>query len=98
MAQIYPQIFVLVMLLGVPLSMVVVAMLAAHFHRDGYADLLDWKRTRSPELEAELELGDVDQMLAAQNRYRRQRGAPERSLEEATEHAYVVPRRSSPIS
>jgi hypothetical protein len=28
-------------------------------------------------------------MLAAQNRYRRLRGAPERSLEEVTDHAWA---------
>ena len=33
-----------------------------------------------------LERSDVAQMLAAQNRYRRQRGAPERTLEEALGH------------
>jgi hypothetical protein len=83
------QIYFLVMVLGVPLTIFVVAMLAGHFYRGGYEDVLDWKLTRSPEREAELELGDIDQMLAAQNRYRRRRGAPERSLEEVTEHAWA---------
>ena len=35
------------------------------------AEQVDWKPTRSPELEAELELDDVDQMLEAQNARRR---------------------------
>lgn len=41
------------------------------------ADLLDWKPTRSPETEIELEQGDIRQMIEAQNEYRRRRGAPE---------------------
>ena len=41
------------------------------------ADLLDWKPTRDYETEVQLEQDDIAQMLAAQNRYRRRRGAPE---------------------
>jgi hypothetical protein len=76
------QAYFLVMALGVPVAMLVLAMLGAAFYRDGYAKLLDWRPTRSPQREAELQHDDVDQMLAAQNRYRRLRGAPERDLDE----------------
>jgi hypothetical protein len=38
---------------------------------------VDWRPTRSPELEAQLELDDVDQMLEAQNARRRASGRPE---------------------
>jgi hypothetical protein len=41
------------------------------------ADLLDWKPTRSPEVEAQNEIDDVQQMIDAQNEYRRKRGADE---------------------
>jgi hypothetical protein len=41
------------------------------------ADVVDWKPTRSPELEAELELEDVAQMIEAQNERRRRDGRPE---------------------
>ena len=41
------------------------------------AEQVDWRPTRSPELEAELELEDVDQMLEAQNARRRASGRPE---------------------
>ena len=41
------------------------------------AEQVDWRPTRSPELEAELELDDVDQMLEAQNARRRASGRPE---------------------
>ncbi len=65
------------------LGLIVVAVLLLGYYYPGSgADLLDWSPTRSIELEAELELDDVEQMLAAQNARRRRRGAPERSLEE----------------
>lgn len=41
------------------------------------ADLVDWKPTRSVELEVELELDDVEQMLEANNERRRASGRPE---------------------
>ncbi|HEX4109070.1 MAG TPA: hypothetical protein VHX88_13110 [Solirubrobacteraceae bacterium] len=46
------------------------------------AQILDWKPTRSPELEAQNEADDVSQMLAAQNARRRRRGQPDRTLEQ----------------
>ena len=46
------------------------------------ADVLDWKPARSPELEAQLELDDIDQMLEAQNERRRRTGRPEISEDE----------------
>ena len=63
------------------LGVVFVAVMAlGHFYPGTGADVLDWRPTRSIELEAELELDDIDQMLAAQNERRRRRGAPERTL------------------
>jgi hypothetical protein len=41
------------------------------------ADQVDWKPTRSPELEVELELQDIDEMLEANNERRRRSGRPE---------------------
>jgi hypothetical protein len=79
------QTYFLSMVLGVPLLLLSLALIAGHFHRDGYAELLDWKPTRSPKLEVELELSDIQQMLAAQNRHRRRRGAAERTLEDVTD-------------
>ena len=38
---------------------------------------VDWRLTRSPEVEAELEVDDVDQMIEAQNRRRRASGRTE---------------------
>jgi hypothetical protein len=81
------QLYFLSMVLGFPVVILTVALFAGHFHRDGYDKLLDWKPTRSPEREVELELGDIEQMLAAQNRHRRRRGAPERTLAQVSERA-----------
>jgi hypothetical protein len=45
----------------------------------GPRDFLDWKPTRAPEVEAENEVDDVAEMLAAQNAFRRRRGLAERT-------------------
>lgn len=58
-------------------ALVVVLVLLARAYPGSGADLLDWKPTRSYETEAMLELDDVQQMIDAQNAYRRKRGAPE---------------------
>ena len=56
----------------------VLAVLTARLFRDYPAsELLDWKPTRSPEVEAQNEIDDVRQMMEAQNEYRRRRGAKE---------------------
>ena len=80
--------YFLLMVLGLPLLLVVISLFAGFFYREGPEELLDWRPTRSPEREAELEHGDVVQMLDALNRYRRRRGAAERSLEELTERGW----------
>jgi 3-methyladenine DNA glycosylase/8-oxoguanine DNA glycosylase len=57
-------------------------LLIGKYYPGSGAEVLDWKPTRSAELEAELEQGDIQQMLEAQNERRRLRGAPERTLED----------------
>jgi hypothetical protein len=52
------------------------------FSKRSALDILDWKPTRSPEAEAENEVDDIEQMVAAQNELRRRRGKPERTLED----------------
>ena len=54
-----------------------VLLLLGHFYEGSNADLVDWKPTRSPQVEAQNEVEDVQQMLDAQNEMRRRRGAPE---------------------
>lgn len=68
--------------------LVVVFLLIGFFYPGSGAEVLDWKPTRSPELEAENEVDDVAQMISAQNEMRRRRGAPERS--EADVHAALT--------
>jgi len=55
----------------------IMVVLARAFQRHSVADLLDWKPARSYELEAQLEVDDVQQMIEAQNALRRKRGADE---------------------
>jgi hypothetical protein len=47
------------------------------YHPRSGADVLQWRPTRSPELEAQNEVDDLDQMLRAANERRRARGEPE---------------------
>jgi hypothetical protein len=54
------------------------------YHPASPREFLDWEPTRSPEVEAELELDDIDQMLEAQNERRRASGRPERSEEDVS--------------
>jgi hypothetical protein len=51
--------------------------LARAFQDTSVTDILDWKPTRSYEVEAQLEVDDVQQMVDAQNELRRRRGAEE---------------------
>jgi len=68
---------------GMVALLVVVLVLIARAYPGSGADLVDWKPTRSYEDEAILEMEDVQQMIEAQNVYRRKRGAPELTQEDA---------------
>jgi hypothetical protein len=61
---------------------VILVLLLGVFSKRSARDYLDWKPTRSPEAEAQNELDDVAQMIAAQNELKRRRGAPEISEQE----------------
>ncbi|MBA3864819.1 MAG: hypothetical protein H0X42_00485 [Solirubrobacterales bacterium] len=63
--------------LGVLAFIVGALLLVGHFYPGSSAELIDWKPTRSPEVEVQNEIDDVRQMLEAQNEMRRRRGAPE---------------------
>src|SRR3990170_4962517 len=63
--------------LGMIAVIVLLLLLVARAYPGSGADLLDWKPSRSPELEAQLEVDDVQQMIEAQNEYRRKRGPKE---------------------
>jgi hypothetical protein len=74
--------FFFISLAMVALIVLVLVLLARAYPGSG-ADLVDWRPTRSPEVEAQLELDDVQQMIDAQNEMRRRRGAPELSESDA---------------
>jgi ribosomal protein L21 len=68
--------------LGFLLLLFLIFLAIGRYHPVSGAEVLDWKPTRSPEVEAELELDDVDQMLEAQNERRRRTGRPELTEEQ----------------
>ena len=78
--------FIFLTLGGIGLIVLVLVLLARAYPGSG-ADLVDWKPTRSPEVEAQLEVDDVQQMIAAQNEYRRRRGAAELTEDDANRMA-----------
>jgi hypothetical protein len=59
------------------LLFLILVALARAFERNSVADIIDWKPTRSPAVEAQNEVDDVRQMIEAQNALRRKRGAKE---------------------
>ena len=66
-----------IIVVGGLLIFVGLLVLLARLYPGSGADLLDWGSTRSYEQEIELEMQDVEQMLEAQNAYRRKRGERE---------------------
>jgi hypothetical protein len=79
------DVFPLIVLGGIAVTVGLLVLLANLYPGSG-ADLLDWGPTRSYEHEVELEMQDVEQMIEAQNAYRRQRGEPELTEEEFREN------------
>ena len=70
------EIFVWVMV-GMFVLLLLFILLLGLFYPGSGAEQLGWKPTRSPELEAQNEVDDLDQMLEAANARRRRRGAAE---------------------
>jgi hypothetical protein len=68
--------FAAIMLGGV-LLLLVALLLLGRFYPGSGAQQLDWRPTRSPELEVQNEIDDMDQMREAVNRRRRARGEAE---------------------
>jgi len=73
--------FTLIVIVGLVLMVLAVLALGQWYPGSG-AEQLDWKPTRSPQVEAQNEIDDVAQMLEAQNERRRRRGLPDRTEEE----------------
>ena len=78
------DVFPLIVLGGIAVAVGLLVLLARLYPGTG-ADLLDWGPARSYEHEVELEMQDVDQMIEAQNAYRRKRGEREVTEEEFRE-------------
>jgi hypothetical protein len=74
-----------IIVVGGLLILVGFLVLLARLYPGTGADLLDWGSTRSYEHEVELEMQDVEQMIEAQNAYRRKRGEAEITEEEFRE-------------
>ena len=73
--------FPLIVLGGIAIVVGLLVLLAKLYPGTG-ADLLDWGPARSYEHEVELEMQYIDQMIEAQNAYRRRRGERELSEDE----------------
>ena len=76
--------FPLIVIGGITLIVGFLVLVAKMYPGSG-ADLLDWGPSRSYEQEIELENQDIEQMIEAQNAYRRKRGESEVSEEEVRE-------------
>ena len=79
--------FILLTLVLLVVGFLILAALARGFQDHSVAELLDWKPTRSPEVEAQNEIDDVQQMIEAQNAMRRRRGAKEITEEDVQRQA-----------
>jgi hypothetical protein len=79
--------FILATLGLLGLLFLILVALARAFEGHSVADLIDWKPTRSPEVEAQNEVDDVRQMIEAQNALRRRRGAKEITESDAQRQA-----------
>jgi hypothetical protein len=76
--------FPLIVIGGIAITVGLLVLVGKLYPGSG-ADLLDWGPTRSYEQEIELENQDIEQMIEAQNAYRRRRGESEVSEEEVRE-------------
>ena len=76
-----------VIMTGLVGGLLLVLILLGLFYPGSGAKQLDWKPTRSAEVEVQNEIDDLDQMLEAANERRRRRGAEE--LTEEGLHAQV---------
>ncbi len=67
----------MVIIVGATAGLVIALLLLGRLYPGSGAEQLDWRPTRSAELEVANEIDDLDQLLEATNRRRRARGKPE---------------------
>jgi len=65
-----------VFVFGALIALFIVFYALGKYYPGSGAEQVHWRPARSPELEAQLEVEDVDQMLEAQNQRRRRSGRP----------------------
>jgi hypothetical protein len=75
--------FALIML-SLVAGLVIALLLLGRFYPGSGADQLDWRPTRSPDMEAQNEIDDLDQVREAVNRKRRARGERDLTEEDLT--------------
>jgi hypothetical protein len=63
-------------------ALIVAILLLGLYHPRTGAEILDWKPTRSAELEVQNDIDDLNQMIAAQNELRARHGKAPRSEDE----------------
>ncbi len=85
--------FGLIVLIGI-VSLVALFLLIGRYYPGSGADILDWKPTRSPELEAQNEIDDLEQLRELANRRRRRRGEAE--LTEENLHSQLTAEAPAP--
>ena len=73
--------FTLIVMVSLAVGFLAILALGVWHPRSG-ADVLDWKPTRSAEVEFQNDVDDVEQMIAAQNRLREKRGKGARTQEQ----------------
>jgi hypothetical protein len=74
LAAVDPLVVIMIVVLG---GLIAWVLFLGLYHPRSGADVLDWRPTRSPELEVQNEIDDLDQMLEATNERRRRRGEDE---------------------
>ncbi len=77
-----------IIMIGGLLGLIVALLLLGRFYPGSGRELIDWTPTRSPELEAQNEIDDLEQLRELANRRRRRRGEAE--LTEDNIHAQLV--------
>lgn len=73
-----------VIIVGGTAGLVIALLLLGRLYPGSGAEQLDWRPTRSAELEVSNEIDDLDQLLEATNRRRRARGKPEHTEDSIT--------------
>ena len=76
-----PQLYFILVVVGLPLLMLLIAAVGGYSYREGYQRLLDWIPARLGR-EVTLHSSETEQLLEAINRHRRARGEPERTLDD----------------